>query len=106
MKRQLLLLTVGLALSLAALAGSPRYALGVKGLACPFCAYGIEKHLRKLEGVEAVEVDVAGGRVLVTMDGDADLTRERAEQAVDRAGFTLAAFEKLEDNAPEDDVGH
>jgi mercuric ion binding protein len=86
MKRQLFLLAAGLAVSLAAVAGSPRYALDVKGLACPFCAYGIEKHLRNLEGVETVEVDVAGGRVLVTMTGDGELMRERAEQAVDRAG--------------------
>lgn len=103
MKRRLILLAVGLALSLAALAGGPRYALGVKGLACPFCSYGIEKRLLKLEGVEAVEVDVAGGRVLVTMAGDAELTRERAGRAVDRAGFTLDTFERLKGAANGDD---
>ena len=34
------------------------YEIRVAGLACPFCAYGIEKHLRKIEGVEQIEVDV------------------------------------------------
>lgn len=106
MKRQWVLLAAGLAFSLAALAGGPRYALEVQGLACPFCAYGIEKHLQQLDGVEAVETDIAGGRVLVTMAGDAELTRENAEQAVDRAGFTLEAFERLEDTPDERDGDH
>lgn len=106
MKRQLVLLAAALVFSLAALAAGPRYALEVNGLACPFCAYGIEKHLNKLEGVETVEVDVAGGRVLVTMAGDAELTRERAGQAVDRAGFTLESFEQVEDSEGEADDGH
>ena len=27
----------------------------VEGLACPFCAYGIEKHLKKLDAVASVD---------------------------------------------------
>lgn len=87
-------LLAGLALSLAALAGGPQYALGVKGLACPFCAYGIEKQLNQIDGVDAVEVDVETGRVLVTMEEGASLSRERAGQAVNDAGFTLGSFEQ------------
>lgn len=42
--------TLGMAVSLlmataAALAAGPSYRLAVDGLACPFCAYGIEKKL-------------------------------------------------------------
>lgn len=85
-------LLAGLALSLTALAGDPQYLLGVKGLACPFCAYGIEKHLYRIEGVDEVEVDIESGRVRVSMTEGASLSRERAEKAVDKAGFTLHSF--------------
>lgn len=105
MKRQLVLLAAALVFSLSASAGGLQYALGVKGLACPFCAYGIEKHLNGLEGVETVAVNVADGRVLVTMAGDAELSREKAEQAVDRAGFTLDDFEQVEDGPNGKDDG-
>ncbi|MGN2393298.1 heavy-metal-associated domain-containing protein, partial [Pelomicrobium sp. G1] len=40
-----------------ALAAGPSYWLQVDGLACPFCAYGIEKKLRALDGVDKVKVD-------------------------------------------------
>ena len=39
-----------IALSAAAMAASPAYRLLVDGLACPFCAYGIEKKLSAIEG--------------------------------------------------------
>ena len=42
---------VALFLATTALAGQPRYNLSVDGLACPFCAYGIEKELAGLDGV-------------------------------------------------------
>lgn len=61
--KRLTALLAGLLLSLTALAAGPQYALEVKGLACPFCAYGIEKRLNKMEGVEEVEIDVGGSRL-------------------------------------------
>ncbi len=54
-------LTFGLSLFMlagTALAAPPAYKLRVDGLACPFCAYGIEKQLSKLEGVERIDVDI------------------------------------------------
>ena len=76
------------------------YQLGVDGLACPFCAYGIEKQLHKLDGVQSVEVDVAKGRVVVTMQDDRQLQREEAEQAVKKAGFSLRSFDRVQETTP------
>ena len=50
------LLIVGLFLvfaPVAAMAVSPAYKLQVDGLACPFCAYGVEKKLNAVNGVKA-----------------------------------------------------
>lgn len=76
--------------------GGSVYTLQVDGLACPFCAYGIEKQLGKLEGVEAVETDVKSGTVTITMEEGATLDEADAERAVDRAGFTMRDFRQRE----------
>jgi mercuric ion binding protein len=66
--------------------------LKVDGLACPFCAYGIEKQLRAVRGVKNVTVSVKTGTVIVTMTDGASLSQARASQAVKDAGFTLRSF--------------
>lgn len=97
MKRWILMSAVALALTWAgsAFAGEA-YRLRVDGLACPFCAYGIEKKLSSLDGVEAVDVDLKDGAVLVTMKDGASLDEAAAKQAVKDAGFTLNGFERAE----------
>ena len=54
-------------ISTAALAAPQAYKLRVDGLACPFCAYGIEKQLSRIEGVKQIEVDIRTGTVAVIM---------------------------------------
>jgi len=81
-------------------AQGPAYQLGVDGLACPFCAYGIEKQLQKLDHVQAVKVDIAEGNVVVTMKDEHQLQREQAEQAVKKAGFSLRSFERVQEATP------
>lgn len=89
---RLLLLPILLATAVA-WARSPVYTIGVDGLSCPFCAYGIEKQLKKLEGVNQVEVDVAKGQVVVSMNEGKTLEQAQAVEAVKKAGFTLRSFE-------------
>ena len=73
-------------------AASEVYELGVDGLACPYCAYGIEKQLSYIDGVENIEVNIKKGQVIVTMVEGAVLSEERARQATADAGFTLRSF--------------
>jgi len=68
------------------------YALQVDGLACPFCAYGIEKKLSSIKGVEDTQVNIKTGEVIVTMDEGVPLTEDLARKKVKEAGFTLRAF--------------
>jgi mercuric ion binding protein len=74
----------------------PVYALAVDGLACPFCAYGIEKKLKAINGVVGLEVDIAKGVVRVTMAEGAKLDEAAARKAVEAAGFTLRRFDRIE----------
>jgi copper chaperone CopZ len=68
------------------------YELTVDGLACPFCAYGIEKKLGAIEGVTGIDVDINKGVVRVTMAEGAKLPEPAARKAVKSAGFTLRRF--------------
>lgn len=87
-------LILGLVLmSASAFAAQQAYKLRVDGLACPFCAYGIEKKLTAIKGVQGVGVDIASGTVNVTMAEGASLDEATAKQAVKDAGFTLRKFE-------------
>lgn len=85
--------------SVAALAASQVYRLHVDGLACPFCAYGIEKKLGAVKGVEKVETDIKSGTVTVTMEEGAVLDEKSAATAVKDAGFTLRGFERTGEKA-------
>ncbi len=72
------------------------YSLQADGLACPFCAYGIEKQLGRITGVEDVTTDITSGTVTVVMEEGATLDRQSADDAVTAAGFTLGGFSKTE----------
>ncbi|MAA73220.1 MAG: hypothetical protein CMN28_00755 [Salinisphaeraceae bacterium] len=96
MFKQLLLLLAGLMFGMSALAAGNQYRLGVKGVACPYCAYGVEKHLNKVDGVENVSVDIGDSVVRVTMAEGATLPEGKARTAVKEAGFTLQSFSQAE----------
>lgn len=76
-------------ISVTAQAAPPSYDIQVDGLACPFCAYGIEKKLSEIEGVNKVEVDIESGLVIVTMGDETILNRSEVEKAVTAAGFSV-----------------
>ncbi len=88
-------LILGLILiSAVALAAPQAFKLRVDGLACPFCAYGIEKQLSSVDGVQSVDVDIKAGEVIVTMADGVTLDETEARRAVKDAGFDLRSFER------------
>lgn len=75
----------------------PDAILYVKGLACPYCAYGLEKKLKQLSMVREIEVQMDEGRVLVAFE-EAQHPEPAAFEAlvarvVKEAGFTLEKVE-------------
>lgn len=75
---------------------APRsYKIVVDGLACPFCAYGIEKQINEIKGVQNIQTDIASETVTVTMAPGATLSKDAAAKAVKDAGFTLHNFEEV-----------
>lgn len=80
--------------SLAALAAGTQYAMRVDGLACPYCAYGIEKKLKQIEGVERIDVNLEKGLVTVDVREGVTLTEPRMKQLFKDAGFTYRSMTK------------
>lgn len=100
MKRTLMAVALSLSslmLATAALAAQ-KYRLGVDGLACPFCAFGVEKKLGAVKDVQRVEVDIGASTVVVTMAEGAALDEAAARKAVKEAGFSMRSFEPVAAN--------
>ena len=60
----------------------------VDGLGCPFCVYGLEKKLKKVDGVETLQVDLKSGLVVMTLQEGDSPEPSRFVDAVKKAGFT------------------
>ncbi len=93
MKTHLLWLTISTLLwSSVGLSAGKQYDLRVDGLACAFCAYGIEKKFTKTDGVESVEVNLKKGLVIVTTNEDKTFSKEELTNLINNAGFTLKSM--------------
>ena len=64
----LTLLLLSLSASMPAWAACTHYEMRVDGLACPYCAYGIEKKLAAIDGVHNLDVDLENGLVSVDVN--------------------------------------
>lgn len=65
-----------------------RVTISVNGLACPFCVYGLEKKLKKVDGVESVEIDLKTGKAVLTLEKGKAPNLADFRTAVKKAGFT------------------
>ncbi len=92
MKKQMISALLGLLLMVPAFAAGTHYEMRVDGLACPFCAYGIEKKLKAIEGVSNIKVDLNKGLVSVDMAEGKTLSEEQMKKLFDDSGFTYRSM--------------
>jgi len=69
-------------------ATSQKATIEVDGLSCPFCAYGLEKNLKKVKAIESVNIDMKTGKATVIIKSDRQVDDQVLRQAVKKAGFT------------------
>ncbi len=60
----------------------------VDGLACPFCAYSLEKNLKRIGGISGIAINVNQGTATLTPVTDSQVDLEGIPVAVKDAGFT------------------
>lgn len=63
-------------------------AVRVDGLSCPFCAYGLEKKLKRLEGTEEVRIDIDRSVALIKLAEGKTIEEADLKEAVLDTGFT------------------
>jgi copper chaperone CopZ len=69
---------------------APVIEVTILGLACPFCAYGLQQKMQDLDGIDELEVDLEKGLATLTMSVGGDLSNEILLQTVKDAGFEVA----------------
>ncbi len=92
MKKLMAILMLALVWNAAAFAAGTQYQMRVDGLACPYCAYGIEKKLKKIKGVDKIDVDLNKGLVTVNVAEGVELTEPQMVKLFKDAGFTYRSM--------------
>ncbi len=59
----------------------------VKGLSCPFCAYGLEKRLRELPAVQSVDILLKEGVAILKFPKKQQPSEQALRTAIEKAGF-------------------
>ncbi len=77
----------------------PDIIIEVDGLACPFCTFGIEKKLKKIEGVDELVVYLEEGKVEMSLKEGATVSEEQIEKAIAEAGFEARSITFVNENA-------
>lgn len=62
--------------------------MDVKGMTCPFCAYGIEKNLSKLPGVIKAQVSLDAKKARVVMESEKTPDEAKIREVIVKSGFT------------------
>jgi copper chaperone CopZ len=69
--------------------------LTLRGMSCPLCSNNVNGRLKKVDGVQDVQINLETGKVTVKFGNPAP-AREQLELAVKEAGFTLADIELIQ----------
>ena len=67
----------------------------VEGMACPFCAFGIEKRLKKVGGVGSIEVNLGAGSAALKASDEDSIDVSAIPEAIRKAGFTPGTIEVI-----------
>lgn len=62
--------------------------MGVEGLSCPFCVWGLEKKLKKVKSVDKIEVHLKQAKADLYLKPNAHLNIGALKKAVKDAGFS------------------
>ncbi|GMQ79739.1 MAG: hypothetical protein BMS9Abin03_172 [Thermodesulfobacteriota bacterium] len=65
-----------------------RVIVSVDGMACPFCAFGVEKRLKKVDGAGSVNVDMKTGTATLSAAEGKTINVDQVPDAIKTAGFT------------------
>ena len=93
MKKKILIkglsvLAILLFFSMSSYAGVEKVTIMIKGMACPFCAYGVEKKLKSVKGVKDIDIDIQKGMARLTAEEGQSIEISQVPGAIEDSGFT------------------
>jgi|NOAtaT_7_FD_contig_41_3087948_length_2345_multi_4_in_0_out_0_2 copper chaperone CopZ len=65
------------------------FSVKVDGLGCPFCAYGLEKAFKSIEGVSKISIDLESGMLTYNLPSSTGMTQQQVSQTIESAGYTM-----------------
>ncbi len=65
----------------------------IKGMACPYCAFGMEKELKKVAGVDNVDIELKKGMAYISTPASQRPIKKNLESIITNAGFTVGEIE-------------
>lgn len=86
--KNIIILTFALFITSILSAQTDKFYVKVDGMGCPFCAYGLEKKFKELKVVKNIKIDIKTGLMTFTADADQNLTAQKIDSQVDKAGYT------------------
>lgn len=64
--------------------------ISVKGMSCSHCVNAIDSSIKELNGIESVDVDLAGNKVTVSFD-ESVVELSKVKEAIEEAGYDVVA---------------
>ncbi len=83
-----LLVALFVMLPLTGVAEVTQAVISVDGMSCPFCAFGVEKKLKTVNGTDEVVVDMKNGTATLVAEDGKSIDIAQIGKAVRAAGFT------------------
>ncbi len=93
MKKPMATTILFLAIATPVFAADTIYHVFADGLACRYCALGVDKQLRKINGVKWVDIHLERGMVNVRVAEGVELTEARIKALLENAGVTFRRME-------------
>lgn len=90
--KNIIILFVAFLITTLANAQHDKFTITVEGLGCPFCAYGLEKKFKEVQGVKNIKIDIETGLMTFTADASKNLKLESVDRQVDKAGYSAKAI--------------
>ncbi|MGB2129732.1 MAG: heavy-metal-associated domain-containing protein [Flavicella sp.] len=72
-----------------------QFSVKVDGLGCPFCAYGLDKKFKDLEGIKDIEIEMETGMLQFNIPSQPVMSLQKVANQVEKAGYT-PVFVKVE----------
>jgi copper chaperone CopZ len=60
----------------------------IDGMACPFCAYGVEKKLKRVDGVGSITINIKEGTAVLEAKEEESINVSQVPKAIKDSGFT------------------